>query len=274
MMRHSRVQQNLYDYLRAELPETKRQKIHAHLQQCDKCMSELKEVQSALHHVRQHSLNPSTARPETYWQLFAGKVESRIEEQKQEAVRPSFGDFVFSVFGQRSQFAVGFASALGLVLVFFALWRISLTESQESGLADEAAQVEKGATQHASLEARTYDYLERSKVLLVGLVNFEPELLKSSKVNFTRQKEISKDLLRESRELSASLNDPSQLRLKRLIGDLEIILVQIANLESEFDSPGVDIVKGGVERRNILLKINLAEIQRAENSVPNPGRAF
>ncbi|MBI3003954.1 MAG: zf-HC2 domain-containing protein [Ignavibacteriales bacterium] len=272
-MRHSIVQENLYDYVYEQLPETERQKIDAHLGKCGKCMSELKELQSTLQLIWPQSLNPSNERPETYWQLFAGKVERRLEESKQET-RSSVGEFILSVLGQRKQFAVGFASALGLVLVTFALWRISMPGNQENTFEDQVARTEVGAFQTASIESRTYDYLERSKILLVGLVNVEPELLKSSRINLARQKEVSRDLLRESRELSVSLNDPSHMRLRRLVGDLEIILLQIAHLEAGYDSPGVEIVKGGVAHRNILLKINLAEIERGERSTTTPGQAF
>ena len=273
-MRHTLVQRNLYEYLKGEMPETDRRKMAGHLESCARCASELNELQTTLRLVQQHSFNPSKVRLDTYWQLFANKVEKRIQEAGHDQVRSSITEFVLSLIGKRKQFVVGFASALGLVLVAFALWRVSLPSLQEETFVSHDTQPGGGAFRTASLETRTYDYLERSKVLLVGLVNADPEVMKTSKVDLTRQKEISRGLLRESRELAASLNGPSQMRLKRLVGDLEVILLQIANLESEFDSPGVEIVKGGVERRNILLKINLAEIQHAGESASAVGRTF
>jgi len=256
------------------LTEVERRKVQDHLAGCKRCSSEFTELKATLRAVPQHSFHPSNVRPETYWQLFASKVDRRIREQKHEAEPSSIVEYFASLFQHRNQFAVGFVSALGLFLVVFALWRISLPGTEESTFADRELQPERATFQTASLETRTYDYLERSKVLLVGLVNVDADLLKSSRINLVRQKEISRELLRESRELSASLNGPSQLRLKRLVGDLEIIMLQIANLETEQNSPGVEIVKGGVERRGILLKINLAEIERGERTSTNSPRRF
>jgi hypothetical protein len=50
-----------------------------------------------------------------------------------------------------------------------------------------------------------------------------------------------------------------------LITDLELILLQIANLESEYNIPEIEMVKSGVDRRGILLKINIEEMRRSQN---------
>jgi hypothetical protein len=94
-------------------------------------------------------------------------------------------------------------------------------------------------------------------------MNTDTKSLVESKSFLDRQRAVSKTLVRESQEISLGLTDPSQQRLRELVGDLGLILIQIANLESKHSVQGVDIVKGGVERNGILFKINLEEIQRA-----------
>jgi hypothetical protein len=41
--------------------------------------------------------------------------------------------------------------------------------------------------------------------------------------------------------------------------------MQIANLETNYDLSGIEFIKDGVNRRNILLKINIEEMK--ENSI-------
>ena len=47
--------------------------------------------------------------------------------------------------------------------------------------------------------------------------------------------------------------------------DLEVILLQIANLETEYDLPTIEMVKSGVDRRGVLLKINIEEMRKNES---------
>ena len=115
--------------------------------------------------------------------------------------------------------------------------------------------------QTASLEARADRYLERSKVLLLGLVNMEPGQ-ESRLLNLEREREVAHELIEESGALKAELSDANQRLLRALIDDLEVILLQIANLEAQYDHSAIEMVQRGVDRRAILLKINVTEMHR------------
>jgi hypothetical protein len=54
--------------------------------------------------------------------------------------------------------------------------------------------------------------------------------------------------------------------LKRLVTDLEFILMQIASLEKEDNLDSVEIIKQGIDGSGILLKLNLEEIDRVNPS--------
>ena len=62
--------------------------------------------------------------------------------------------------------------------------------------------------------------------------------------------------------LKDDLTDANRRKLYQLVSDLEVILLQIANLESQNDLPAVEMIRSGVDRRGILLKINLEEMER------------
>jgi hypothetical protein len=127
--------------------------------------------------------------------------------------------------------------------------------------------LEKGLTtaERILLNERAINYLERSKVLLLGIVNSSSAEPASG---LQKEQQVSRLLVSEAEELKNSLSDADEQRMKQLITDLEVILLQIANLEEEKGFPAVEIVRSGVERRGILLKINLEQMRSQENSVP------
>ena len=108
------------------------------------------------------------------------------------------------------------------------------------------------------LNERALNYLERSKTLLLGIVNSDPD---ESGLGLAKERQVSRTLVSEAAELKNSLSDADQQRMKQLVGDLEVILLQIANLGEEKGFPAVEIVRSGVERRGILLKINLEQMR-------------
>lgn len=119
--------------------------------------------------------------------------------------------------------------------------------------------------QPASLDARTSRYLERSKILLLGLVNMETEGETPAMSNVQHKQAVARELVNEAGTLRAELSEADRQRLESLVADLEVILMQIANLEAGYDVPAIELVKSGVERQGLLLKINLTEMQKPDS---------
>jgi hypothetical protein len=89
-------------------------------------------------------------------------------------------------------------------------------------------------------------------------------------LNLPLQKRTSEELLREAVVLKAGLGS-SDRRLERLVSDLELILLQIANLPADSGVSGIEVIKAGVEDGDIFFKINLSEVRRpAERSSGGP----
>lgn len=118
---------------------------------------------------------------------------------------------------------------------------------------------------NVAIQEKADRYLNRSKVLLLGLMNYDPASEDIESISLPRQKKISRELITEAAVLKNELSAPSQRRLKALVSDLEVVLLQIANLESEFDISGIDMVKSGVDKRGIFLKINLQKMQQSNS---------
>ncbi|MBI3189354.1 MAG: zf-HC2 domain-containing protein [Ignavibacteriales bacterium] len=109
----------------------------------------------------------------------------------------------------------------------------------------------------SDIDAQAHTYLERSKVMLLGLINTNNDVSPS----LSRQKKISRTLLHQAADLKPRLVEPDQQRIKQLIDELEVILLQLANFEEQSDLPAIELVKKGVDEKAILLKINMEEMR-------------
>jgi hypothetical protein len=121
----------------------------------------------------------------------------------------------------------------------------------------------------AELELRTGRYLDRSRNILLALVNYSPETKDPFGLNLPGQKTASRELIQEAATLRGDLIKARERRLEKLVGDLQVILLQIANLGSADDQDAVRIARAGVEGRDILFQINLAGL-RASTGRPSP----
>jgi hypothetical protein len=274
MKTHRTIQKNLYGYLTEELPADERRATEHHLKSCVACAKELQSIREAMDLVTRNSRKPSEQRSELYWQQFADKVDRRIRMASAQADSQSFvGRLLDLLADNRKPISFGFASAVSLMVLAFGVWSLWIkAPNPDRAASDAAVQKMNGLSSHVdrtAMEVRAENYLEQSKVLLIGIMNTETKSLIQSKPLLDRQQEMSRVLVRESQEISSGLTDPSQQRLRELVSDLGLILIQLANIESKHGVEGVEIVKGGVERNGILFKINLEEIQRASQPARN-----
>jgi len=118
-------------------------------------------------------------------------------------------------------------------------------------------------------QTRAEQWLERSKILLIGVVN--EELSVESKPDFSHQRLVSRTLLTEAKALNRELDPVANRQMLRLMSQLELILLQIANLEVEHDLSAVELVRDGIARDGLMLKINIAELAQ-QNAAPKRPR--
>ncbi len=119
-----------------------------------------------------------------------------------------------------------------------------------------------------SVTAQAVAYLERSKNLLLGLANIDEEHRLS--LDMSHKQEISRQLVEQASVLTVSLNRPNQQQIRELINDLEVILLQLANVEVKPGVPAIEMVQKGIDQKSILLKINLEEMRAMANRAPAP----
>jgi hypothetical protein len=111
---------------------------------------------------------------------------------------------------------------------------------------------------------RAMCYIEKSQMLLVALVNSDPTAPDAYAGGFADRRQRSTALVAEASEITEELDDPKQRRLRELVSELQKILIQISNLESEEDADAVEFIRSSVNDHDVLLKINLEQM-RHEN---------
>ena len=244
-----------------ELNAEQKNFLESHIRVCEGCESEYDEMTSTL------KVMEKRARPEpeqAYWNGYWGKLERRMEDAK--TLTPKSESW-WRTFTRAFTFVPKWAyqTAVALLLVFLGVFFGRMFFSPPVSDTKQAHRPGLISQQGPGVElaSRTQNYIERSKLMLLAIVNFDPETEDSYALNLPYQQQISKELVQEASYLKSKLADSGQRRLENLIADLEVILLQIANLESEYDFEAIDIVKEGVNRRGILMQINLTDIRRS-----------
>lgn len=248
---HRRTQRALYDLAVGEEPD---ERVRTHASTCPVCRGDLAAMREALGLLDTVGARSVLDRPDAYWQNFAARVAGRIAASTAAAGdRPAF-----SWFGSRPAFVAGAATAMSVVAIVAVAWWWSV--SPEGGSA--ALTTVPGITTHD----RVYEYLARSRVVLVGVLNADVQELRQSPGLLRQNGAASRLLVEEARELNRELTGPGDVRLRQLVNELEVILVQLANLEAEEGLPGLEIIRDGVDRRGVLLKITIEEMGRTSRA--------
>jgi len=98
------------------------------------------------------------------------------------------------------------------------------------------------------------EYYRKSKILLVGISNINPELGQS--VDLAVERQVARQLIYQTRYLDSKQLDE---RSRALVRALERILIELANMEQQADLKDVDIIRAGIHQENMLFKIRMAE---------------
>lgn len=243
-----------------------REKLERHLAVCKSC-AELYGEMAAL--VRKMDARPAPDRPAEFWESYWDRLEWRMahEAERPLAARARRRSGAFRI----PRWAYGAAGAFVFLALGIFIGRsllrpredFSITSRQTSSVTAPGDQhgVEAGSAA-APLAAQASRYLKRSRTLLLAVINADPRDGDFSSMSLPLQKKTSNELLREAAVLKKGLGS-SDRRLERLVSDLEMILLQIANLKSDSGTSDVEIIKAGIESKDILFKINLSEVRRS-----------
>jgi hypothetical protein len=252
-----------------ELEPGDREELDRHVASCPECAVELAALRSTLGLMdARKRTDPGAEFWDGYWDRLSRRMlwESIEEGRKPSLVRRFAG--YLAALPRWSYQAVG-AAALLAIGIFIGGRLIAPTGGP---VRETAASVAAGANAQAAAVVQAGNFVERSKVLLLGLVNSGPAGADVYGLDLDGKKAMSRNLAAEAPALRRALTGRDQKRLRGLVAELEVIMMQIANLESGQDVEGVELVKQGVDARGIFLKIDLDRMGRdARPAITVPG---
>jgi len=250
----------LVEALYGELDSKEQDFFEKHLASCPACAAESEAMTETLK-IMDERVRPE--RDQGFWNGYWDRLSRRMKEEEAvvEEKPRSWAKILGRSWSLRPRWALQAAAALALIAAGILIGRMIFAPRQlpveASRPAVEAPPVQPG---EGDPVLRARNYVDRSKLVLLALVNYDPTSDDPYALDLPLQKQISQQLVNQAGALKSDLKDPGQRRLRELVADLETILLQIANLEAKNDFEAVDIVKQGVESRGLLLKINLSEM--------------
>ncbi|MBI5214398.1 MAG: zf-HC2 domain-containing protein [Ignavibacteriae bacterium] len=271
----------LYD----ELPKEQLSELKSHLNSCAPCSAAYRKLESTLQVMSQRT---RTEPDEAYWKNYWNTLDASI--QKESEVKQEKRNILPLRFAWQPAWSYGIAATL-LLAVGLYLGKYIFSNQETVNSQPTTVNLEQNTTVDTVISNQQFhppqagkeiknqnsipetgnrkpetnqltrlaaqSYLDRSKVMLLGLINSEDD----ASLSFSRQQKISRSLLHEAADLKPRLIEPDQQRIKQLIDELEVILLQLANIEEQSDLPAIELVKKGVDEKAILLKINMEEMR-------------
>jgi hypothetical protein len=251
----------MIEALYGELRASKKERFDEHLRSCPDCASEYSVLGATLRVMdRRERPDPGPAFWDGYWDRLSRR---KVWEEAGEAPRTSLGTRLVRSLSGIPRWSYQAVGATVLLLVGILIGSRLVAPPAPVSTATRGI-VESGAV------AQAENYIERSKILLLGLVNYDAATEDAYAFDLGRKKTMSRELAAEAPAIRGALNERGQKRLRDLVSDLEIIMMQIANLGSGQDVEGVELIKQGVDRRGIFLKIDLDRMERDARGASDP----
>ena len=254
-MSHADVRANLYDFICGELSPQQRTTIEEHLASCGDCRREADVLASLLSDFPREVRSPGNDRPETYWHIFAPRIEEKLTQDRRRRRLSDWASIRFNwplLSGRRP--SVALVGAVSAIVLSIGLWLTSGPPSGEAPQGDAVVPV-MGVSSRQTVE----EYFTASRMLLIGIANMSPE--EGQPIDLTLERTTARTLVRQARLLA---DEPVDERSQELLGELERILIELANLEESADVPGIELIRTGVRQQNLLFKIRMAEDRIAQ----------
>ncbi len=265
-----KVQDQFVEALYDDLPPDRQDEFERHLESCPDCQAQFRSYRATLDLMKQRELPQPDA---AFWTDFSRQVRLRTADSESRwgarifRLRRRTSPAAAPPAGTLPQWAWRAAAVVSLLAVGIFIGRLSWTPADLRQV--EVQPVPAVGDQKLQVEQRVSRYMERSKALLLGIVNIDPSDNGAEALDLRPQKLVSRQLVEEAPGLKQELARSKDERLLELVSELEMILLQIANLEAEQDLEGVEVIADGVQRRGLLLRIQLEKSKK-----PSPKTAL
>ncbi len=244
------------DFLSGDLEEGRRTTMAEHLVKCPECRAEAGEVERLLKETDAVKAEIREAVASVDWEALPAVIADRAfaPSRKPERVLPAARPWAW-LFALRMKPALaGLAAGLvvGAVAMYFALKAPGPRPGQETAYYASGEFLDRAEL--AMARRNTLDYLEKSQFVLLDVFesggdgNAAPAALRS---------ERTRDLLSRKKYLNAQLERFQMAKAKAICDQIEMLFLELAQISDELSAAELGRIRGFVEERQLLLKINL-----------------
>ena len=279
MKRLTNYEELIVDALYDDLDETRREQFEQLLREDSEFRTLFEKMGGTLTLMgRRERRDPG----EAYWEGYFGRLDERLAEGASESVAvgpesQSWWRRNVGSMGTGATWATRAAAAAAILVMGVFVGRTFFLPAEQTATIPTPVETasprevtplpsDGGDVELASADDRAMRYVEKSRVLLLGLVNADTDD-DGTGAGFEVQRRQSRSLVTQAAGLREELDDPSHRRLRALVGELEKIMMQIANLESEEDFDEVELIRGRVDKHDVMLKIDLEELRHDKQRV-------
>jgi hypothetical protein len=253
-----KYQDMFVDVLYGELSSESKPGFEKHLQECASCRQEYEEMTATMDTMSQRIRpEPGAEFFDGYWDRLAKRMD------KERVVHTSKDKWWESLLPGRTglfpRWAYQSVASILLVIVGIFLGRMFFAPGQGTDQPATVAQAVSQSYPQINVSQRAFDYIQRSKLIILAISNFDSQNQDPYTLDLPYQRQVSRELVQEASWLKNELSGRHHRRLQELVSDLEVILLQIANLEDESEISAIELVQDGVNSRGILFKIYLAD---------------
>ncbi|KPK91896.1 hypothetical protein AMJ80_07010 [bacterium SM23_31] len=241
------------DALYHELNDEQQSWFDAHLEKCNKCAKEFAEAESVIKVMDKRRLYEPDAQ---YWKNYCARLSNKIENvSKPVPVWKEWWNSLVHILIFKPKLVYNPIAAVLLIAVGMFIGR-------EFFSPEYAVQEEYNVPDQSVFESRIQKYLERSKVILSSIVNYDPATDDIYGLDFSSQKEVSRQLVKEAQYIGSGLLYQQREELLELILDLQLVLLKIIQFENGGNEFEIELLQSGIKSSALMLKINLEEIDR------------
>jgi hypothetical protein len=249
----------MVDALYEELNSRQQKIFEDHLSSCETCSAEYQQLSWTLK-VMDHREIP-VAQPE-YWQNYWARLSERLPAKMPRIFWPDWRSWFPPVALPGRPALIPLVAALLLVATGIFIGRTTLLRGPGPGVPVQATVFDPSLI--AEFNELASSYLERTKMVLMGLNNFDPRMDDPAALNVSRHRDLSQELLLQGRMLRNHQVTAADPRMQILIDEIERVLLQVANSSGEDPMWTVRMAQEGIDKNSILLRITLVEIEQTE----------
>jgi hypothetical protein len=245
-------------FLSGDLEGGRRTTMAEHLEKCPDCRAEADEMRRVLEKTEAVKAEIRQAVASVNWEALPATVAdrafaaSRKPERAFPAARPWGGLSALRMKPALAGLAAGLV--VGAATMYFALKAPGLRPGQDTGYYASGEFLDRAELTMA--RRNTLDYLEKSQYVLLDVFESAGEGAAGPAAFNSEQ---ARDLLSRKKYLNAQLERFQMAKAKAICDQIEMLFLELAQISGDLPAAELGRIRGFVEERQLLLKINLVK---------------